>query len=820
MTASSNRSTLVYLLQESLLILLFAYLVVAGQDAGMIRYDLQAASFVLLTLLLGVWLAAGWRDGRRIRRSGLEWPILGLLSSYAVASALSTDPRRSLGQLALLALYALLFYLVADLLWRGWPVSLFVKCLLIASAIVSFMGLAEVLRWYISWLQTSGAGQLWPDVPFRLAGLLGHANTTADYLLLLIPLAIGSWIERPRPGPRILLSLWLVGAFVTLFFTSSRGGYLGLAAGLATLAVLVLAAKTAPLEWIKGLRSRPLALASLVILALSGGALVLALGMYQLQHPSHIGGFGARFPYWKVAVDAFRSSPIWGIGPGLYGTRFFQTYSVPPTTPFVHAHNYLLTVAGEAGIIGLGAVIWLASALALALWRAWRDSDQRQRLFLAAVSAALTGVAVHNLFDNLLGAPAVVVSAIVVVAAALHRPKGPHVAGPDVPWLALPAALLLAFNAWSLLAYTAHVRGLRPAQGERWSEAAPLLEEAARYDPAFAFYHLQSGFAWGTLAAQGGDDEALQKAIAGYEKGVALDASYSTNYANLAALYWQAGRTTEALEKMRRAQELAPQEATYPLNLGAYYEALGQGEEATANYRRALEINRGWTDAPYWQQTGPRRETLAGWLKDNPPPTPPQNPTGYADYLLAGQAALAANHFQEALEFFRSASDINPASIEANQGLGQAYQALGDTERADHYLEIANQLPADPLSRKLKPLLAWGDLAVQQGREDEALERYELAFSMVNRYSAFGPGTWGWSPYGWQMFYRESLVPDVLPQVIRLDITPEMAQRFLRLGKILEKRGETGKARAVYSRLLQSWPNCSQAKERLQGLGG
>ena len=79
------------------------------------------------------------------------------------------------------------------------------------------------------------------------------------------------------------------------------------------------------------------------------------------------------------------------------------------------------------------------------------------------------------------------------------------------------------------------------------------------------------------------------------------------------------------------------------------------------------------------------------------------------------------------------------------------------------------------------PLLALGEVAYRQGRLEEAIACYELALSMVYKRTVYGPGTWGWSPYGWFIFYRESIVPDMLPQLVRADITADLAHRFREL---------------------------------------
>jgi tetratricopeptide (TPR) repeat protein len=107
---------------------------------------------------------------------------------------------------------------------------------------------------------------------------------------------------------------------------------------------------------------------------------------------------------------------------------------------------------------------------------------------------------------------------------------------------------------------------------------------------------------------------------------------------------------------------------------------------------------------------------------------------------------------------------------------------LDDLDRAAHYLKLSLKVYNDlRVEGKMGPGLALGEVAYRQGRLEEAIACYELALSMVYKRTVYGPGTWGWSPYGWFVFYRESIVPDMLPQLVRADITADLARRFREL---------------------------------------
>jgi tetratricopeptide (TPR) repeat protein len=142
--------------------------------------------------------------------------------------------------------------------------------------------------------------------------------------------------------------------------------------------------------------------------------------------------------------------------------------------------------------------------------------------------------------------------------------------------------------------------------------------------------------------------------------------------------------------------------------------------------------------------------------------------------------------------------------------------ALGNYEQADFFFTIANFFLVR--SNRPEPLLDWGQLAYRQGEIKLAIARYESALKLVEEYSVYGPGTLGWSPYGNFLFQRESIVRELAPQLIRIDVTDDLAQRYLELGDWYEALGDTESAAGVYRRLLMCVPDLAVAEERLREL--
>ncbi len=176
---------------------------------------------------------------------------------------------------------------------------------------------------------------------------LGNANVLASILLLHLP--FGARIEDKRTR-----GAWFVLGAVAMLATRSRGGLLGLAMALGVL-------------W--GIDKR-------LIVGASAAALP-ALIMW--KRTSAI----IRLRYWEAALQAFLSSPWFGIGPA----NCYQWITLRVGEVCPHAHNIFLTIAAEMGIVGL-------IVFGLLLWQIWKHRRS------GPAWAALAGFMVHSFVDD------------------------------------------------------------------------------------------------------------------------------------------------------------------------------------------------------------------------------------------------------------------------------------------------------------------------------------------------------------------------------------------------------------------------------------
>ncbi|MFQ6099710.1 MAG: tetratricopeptide repeat protein [Anaerolineae bacterium] len=804
-----------YLAQESALILLMGYvLLLGGTFNGLVLYRLNLINALLIAIVGALWL--GWRLWRRcpLPRTHLDYPLLALLAAYFLATAFSIDPRRSIGFTLQMVLYALIFYLLVDLRRSGWPTALFVKILLILSGFILFFGVWELVRWYGEWLSIAGWANPIPPATIRIRAFLGHPNFVAAFLNLLLPLAI---VRTLRQGwsTRILPGFWTLVALVLIFFTSSRGGWLGTVAALGSLGFLLFLGhrSLAYRAWSRLCR-HPWWLAALVITLLLLSLLLGALVVRQAQHPSHGGGFGSRQWIWSAAWQAFRGDPLTGSGPFTFGSVMTRLYSIPPQMLLAHAHNYIFNTAAEIGLPGLVALIWLAVSLARVVLYRWHALPSGHRLAVSGSIAALVGCAVHSMFDTPQTMPTicVVIAVVLALLVAGERPIA------RLPRSVGNAALLVAWlvvtlgGCWALRAYAPFSRGVLAANLGDWETATVELDRAANLDPLNAFFHLQAGYACGRVGLETGDREALGQALTHYEAGVALEPDFCTNWANLGVLRWAAGDESGAIEALERAVALAPNEPAFRLTLGRFYEATGCEADARAMYEAALKSRPFWAYSHFFRATPLRAELRDEWLDRHPRALLPQEPE-----LAAGWEALAAGAPAEAQNHFERALGLN--SPDAYRGLGLAYLAQGEFALAEQMLRTARFIPSSFPWDSSRIGIALGQLAVARGDCAQAVVEYEQALDELRQVTSFGPGRMDTADYGWYIFNRESIMPDLLPGVEYIRFTDDTVDALLELGACYETLGDTEAAARVYAEALKAAPDCDAAHERLIGLG-
>jgi tetratricopeptide (TPR) repeat protein len=782
---------------------------------GPLRRDdiltVQWAGYAGVGLLLGLWCLMRLVRKQSIAASAIDPALFGLLVAFLLATAMSVDPRRSASLAAQVAIYVLLFMMVVDLIHSGWERGAWVNALLWANGLVSLLSLLEVVFWYTTWYSLGGAAHPLPPFNYRLTSWLGHANMYAGMVVGLAPLAIAQWLHDRRILTRAGLAGWGLMALINLVFASSRGGWLVLFGTLALFGLLLAVGQMLEGQWLKKVHL-PRINWKLVGILLFGVVVLAGVGfvaLRMLRNPTHAPLFQSRSGYWPIAWDMFIQSPLFGKGPETYyrfwlAERPFSLYGLA-NNPI----NIYLTLAAETGLVGLGMFLLAIGLAARQVIKAFKAIPPGERLWLAACASGWVGILVHGVTEITAVLFPVILFLIVLSAILLTTGAAPVRRTPT--WL--PLGLLALLAAFGLYAGRAQVRfeqALQAGQSGQWHQAATLAEQAARMDPTFAFYSLQAGYARGTAALSSAgqpDLVQLKLAIQDYQAGIALEPAYALNYANLAVLYWQAGDRPTAVEQMNKAIQHDPASSVYLFNLGWMQEASGGLQAAQEMYTRALQADPSLADLPIWN-TITRQASRQAFQPAAEPPAALENQI----------KTLSIPQLEEARLQYEQARAANPFSPGPYRGLGLVAWQSGDLASAEYYLNVSARAFGDFRDKytRMDALLDLSDLAFSQGQTAKAAAYGLQAFTPIDHYNLSGPGSYGGSSYAAWVFHRAGFQGDVLPALVRPDMSSRLALRFIILGGYLQANSETAEACHVYRRVLQSVPDLLEAQNAVK----
>jgi hypothetical protein len=92
-------------------------------------------------------------------------------------------------------------------------------------------------------------------------------------------------------------------------------------------------------------------------------------------------------------------------------------------------------------------------------------------------------------------------------------------------------------------------------------------------------------------------------------------------------------------------------------------------------------------------------------------------------------------------------------------------------------------LPVTSFEESLPLHLLAGEVDDARGDRAGATAEFSIVFNGIADYDINGPGSYGHPERAWQVFHREALPGELVPQLPRADITSDMDQRFAQLAQ-------------------------------------
>ena len=206
------------------------------------------------------------------------------------------------------------------------------------------------------------------------------------------------------------LYLILVTMLLAELLTFSRGGYLGMMAGIGITIILLWRQIAFNKKIVLGLTS---AIAIIFLLTTSQPVLSRFLSSFNFNEGSNT----ERLKNWSQGSEMFADNFLFGVGIGNYSLEINPTieYRSP-----VYAHNLYLDIGAEMGIFALA--IWLL-LVGVTIWQLYKASKKTEEDFFRVLSLGLIGslfwFSAHSFFDTSIYSPTILAIFTIIISLAV-----------------------------------------------------------------------------------------------------------------------------------------------------------------------------------------------------------------------------------------------------------------------------------------------------------------------------------------------------------------------------------------------------------------
>lgn len=317
---------------------------------------------------------------------------------------------------------------------------------------------------------------------------------------------------------------------------------------------------------------------------------------------------GLRTIMWTDTVQMIKDRPVFGTGPGTwqwyhpaYQPKEMQGYSD-------YAHNDLLNLASDYGLVGLALMI----GVLLAFFRhagafVGRHNSSERKAFAIGSAVAVTIILIHSWFDFNLHIPAnaLLLTTIIGFTVAMEDSAGRYarVELNRAARLILGSVLLviIAVGGWwagrTALGYYYQTQGKRYKSYMYFEDALACYQRASKIDPKAPTSYLRIGDIYRLQSFWRVDSrreaerkELARQAIASYRESLRLNPRQIEALIGLAKACDLAGDSGAAEAAYRDAIALAPTTAYLYQELGVFYRERGEEQKALAALEKSYEL--------------------------------------------------------------------------------------------------------------------------------------------------------------------------------------------------------------------------------------
>ncbi len=658
-----------------------------------ILYHVSTTSFIIIW---AVRQRQGWP------RTALDWPLMTYVVWLGITTLASQDIRVSLEQIYPFLLHVVWFYILVDVIRNSHQRWLF-EALFIAAGVFVAISVLEVASWYfglgfagydIGWFSIHGFDDLIPPEGYKISLALNVSTLVGNWAVVVMIVVLTWMMSVDRRDYQLGLGMLAAGLFLVLMGSGSRGALLALVAAVGMTAAFWMGHR----GWLKS---------RLMLVAMVAGLFAIVLTVMLYTDRSSSTSDRRRVDMWESAISIIGDDPVTGVGVHQFAEEYRERRDkMLIQDKIVSAHNLVLNTGAEIGVPGLLILFWLCGLFLQQWWREWQVAWGPRRVRLEGVLVALSAFGVHSVIDaftlSSLVFPVLVMAAYVVAGT---RSVGLF---PLCGVFRFVVVSVFGFYlVWFVrvdVAQVRHLVGLGSLLENDYTQSLRHVESAIDLDPHLELYDLQRAYILGLMAEEDPFTH-WSAAIDAHLESLEDNPTFDVGYANLAALYAQAGNYEAAIPHITKAAYIRPDFWEYKVKLAEYLEENSQADAAKATYVRALYQELDIARSDYWQRSDLRQAALEDFYEHASPSTativaiyrdwPDRadasvaniDPVESYDYLAMAQYAVyigdyegALSHYQRAIETAMSRDNL-PGLYAERAEVNLALDNLDDAER-------------------------------------------------------------------------------------------------------------------------------------------
>jgi len=545
--------------------------------------------------------------------------------------------------------------------------------------------------------QLLGAAQIHQGAS-RLDASLGNAAYFAVYLLVHIFLSLFMMYRKWNNVP----FRWMYGTMAALqlfilYYTGTRGSILGLIGGVMLSALIVVIAK----------RNRPrvrnYALGTIIGVGVLIGGFQLIKGTEFVQSSEllrrlasiSLSDAAPRLAIWNMALQGFQEKPILGWGQENFNyvfNKYYEPSMYAQEQWFDRAHNVFFDWLIAAGIVGLASYL---SLFVFALWYIWKKKSEGFDFYERVIfTGLLTAYFIHNLFvfDHLVSYILFIIVLAYIHSFGKERPIAvlDGIRGKDAAFYATPLvgiALVFALyyvNIRPIHASLVLIDAITPRQTDGYGQNIEYFKKALAYNTVGKQEIREQLIAAAANVTRSDAKDEVKQAYFDLAKQEAE--AWTTESPNDARAHLFAGTffrnfglVADAEKHFKKAVELSPQKQTMLFELATLYINSKRYSEALALLKKAHESEPNFEQARFMYALG---AVYAGENELADALLAPLAGTSHMTDARLINAYASKNQYQKVAAIYEGVLEKDPKNSQIRTSLAATYLAMGNREAA------------------------------------------------------------------------------------------------------------------------------------------